>query len=111
MKKMDLRKKAEEGHGEYVLGSADTGSHACYLIYGMLKPGEAGREVKPGRGHEEMLLAAVGNIRISGAYEGILEEGLAIHLTGEQRCELENTGKSEAVYVLAGGHSGHGHDH
>ena len=29
--------------GEYILGSRETGSHACYLIYGALKPGEKGQ--------------------------------------------------------------------
>ncbi len=40
MKKTDLRGRAEKGDGEYVFGAADTDSHACYMIYGILKPGE-----------------------------------------------------------------------
>ncbi|MDP2157249.1 MAG: hypothetical protein Q8K68_06025 [Nitrospirota bacterium] len=111
MKKFDIKAMAEKQNSEYVFGAADTGSHACYMIYGTLKPGEKGREIKPGKGHEEMLLSARGSFSVTGAFEGIIEEGSAIHLSGEQTCYLENKGTSEAVYVIAGGHSEHGHDH
>lgn len=108
---IDLKALAEKNRGEYVFGSADTGSHACYMIYGTLQPGEKGRMVKPGKGHEEMLLAARGSLKVSGHFEGTLDEGSAIHLAGEQTCLLENPGTSAAVYVIAGGHTGHGHHH
>ena len=108
---IDLKALAEKNSGEYVFGSADTGSHACYMIYGTLKPGEKGRVVKPGKGHEEMLLAAKGSLRVTGHFSGILEEGSAIHLTEEQTCLLENPGSSPAVYVIAGGHSDRDHRH
>jgi len=111
MKKVDLKAMAEEQNGEYVFGSADTGSHACYMIYGRLKPGEKKREIKPGKGHEEMLLAAHGSLHVTGHFDGILEEGSAVHLSGEQTCILENKGSTEAVYVIAGGHSEHDHHH
>lgn len=112
MNKFDLKAMAEkQNKGEFVFGSADTGSHACYMIYGILKSGEKGREIKPGKGHEEMLLAAHGSFSVTGAFEGILEEGSAIHLVGEQLCHLENKGNSDAVYVIAGGHAEHGHHH
>jgi hypothetical protein len=39
--------------GEYILGLEATGSQACYLIYGLLQGLEKGRQIKPGRGHEE----------------------------------------------------------
>ncbi len=108
---MNLKTMAEKQTGEYVFGSADTGSHACYMIYGRLKPGEKARQIKPGKGHEEMLLAASGEFSVTGDFEGIIEEGSVIHLSGEQTCYLENRGSSEAVYVIAGGHSGQGHHH
>jgi len=111
MKKLDLKSLAEKNGGEYVFGSEDTGSHACYLIYGTLTPGEKGRVVKPGKGHEEMVLAARGKLRITGDFGGILEEGSAIHLAGEQTCFLENPGTSAALYVIAGGHAAEGHQH
>ena len=95
MKKIDLKGMAAKSSGEYVFGSEDTGSHACYMIYGTLKPGEKGRVVKPGKGHEEMVLAARGKLHITGEFDGI----------------LENPGISEALYVIAGGHAEHGHYH
>jgi hypothetical protein len=106
---IDLKALAEKNRGEYVFGSADTGSHACYMIYGTLNPGEKGRMVKPGKGHEEMLLAARGSLQVTGHFEGTLDEGSAIHLAGEQTCVLENPGTSAAVYVIAGGHAGSVH--
>jgi hypothetical protein len=111
MKKIDLKGMAAKSGGEYVFGSEDTGSHACYMIYGILKPGEKGRVVKPGKGHEEMVLAARGKLHIAGDFSGTLEEGSAIHLAGEQACILENPGTSEALYVIAGGHAEQGHHH
>jgi hypothetical protein len=111
MEKFDLKEMAAQNNNEYVFGSADTESHACYMIYGRLVPGEKGREIKPGKGHEEMLLAACGNFSVTGDFKGIIEEGSAIHLSGEQYCYLENKGDSEAVYVIAGGHAEHGHHH
>jgi len=38
-------------------------------------------------------------------YSGSLKEGSAFHIEGEQECFLENPGPSDAVYIIAGGHS------
>jgi hypothetical protein len=111
MKSINLKILAADDRGEYVFGSADTGSHACYMIYGTMKPGEKGREVRPGRGHEEMVLAARGSFSVTGDIAGTLEEGAVFHLAGEQTCFLENRGDIDAVYIIAGGHSAHGHGH
>ena len=53
-KTFPVQKWAIEAGGEHVLGLKDLGTHACYLIYGELAPGEAGRKVCPGAGHEEI---------------------------------------------------------
>ena len=111
MKKTDLREKAEKSDGEYVFGAADTGSHACYMIYGVLKPGEKERMIRPGKGHEEIIVSVRGQLSVTGHCSGALMEGDAFHLADEQTCFLENRGDSEAVYIVAGGHSGHGHEH
>lgn len=111
MNKINLKDRAAKNNGEYVFGSEDTGSHACYMIYGTLGPGEKDRQIKPGKGHEEILLAARGSFRVTGHFDGALEEGVAIHLAGEQTCYLENQGDTEAVYIISGGHSEHGHHH
>jgi len=98
-----------QGSGEYILGAEQTGSHACYMIYGVLAPGEAGREVRPGRGHEELLLAMKGDLQLTGHLDGVLKEGQAVHLRDEETCYVRNSSGSAAVYVIAGGHSGGGH--
>jgi len=112
MKKIDVRNRTlSSENGEYVLGLEDTGSHACYMIYGILKPGEKGRLIKPGKDHEEIILAMKGDLTITGDISGRLEQGSAFHLTGDASAFLENTGSGEAVYVISGGHSAHDHHH
>jgi hypothetical protein len=105
--------------GEVVLGSEQTGSHACYLIYGTMKPREKGRLLKAGKGHEELFLAIQGSFvvtsHLTSDEPGLtkhVNEGQAFHLLGENAYSLENVTDSMAVYVMAGGHSsrsGHGH--
>jgi hypothetical protein len=97
--------------GEHVLGFDETGSHACYLVYGALKAGEKGRELKPGRGHEEMVLVVKGEVTLTGQCAGTLRQGQAVHLVGEASCSAENRGEGDAIYVIAGGHSASGRHH
>jgi len=112
MKKIDIRNRAlSSDNGEYILGIEDTGSHACYMIYGILKPGEKGRLIKPGRGHEEIVLAMKGDLALSGDITGLLEQGSAFHIAGETSAYLENHGSHEVVYIISGGHSSHDHHH
>jgi hypothetical protein len=91
--------------GEFLIGFQETGSHACYMIYGILKSKEKARSLKPGPGHEEIVLAMKGDLEVTGSYLGSLKEGFALHLQGNQECFLENHGESDAVYIIAGGHS------
>ncbi len=110
MKKIDIIKRAYESESkEYILGYKDTGSHACYMIYGILNPKERGRIIKPGKGHEEIFLILKGAVKVTGAHNGFLREGEAFHIVGEEECFLENTEDSETVYVISGGHSEGGH--
>lgn len=110
MKFYDLKNKAQISEsGEYIFGFEDTGSRACYMIYGILKPGEKGRKVKPGKGHEEIVLSIKGDIDVTGNFSGILKEGKAFHIVEEQECYLENKGTADAIYIIAGGHSEKGH--
>lgn len=97
------------GSGEYILGSKELGSHACYLIHGVLGPGEQGRVLKPGAGHEEIVLALTGDLALTGAFNGTLKQGQAVHLVGEETCTAGNPSDREVRYVVAGGHGGHGH--
>ncbi|MGM0453000.1 MAG: hypothetical protein ACQERN_07535 [Thermodesulfobacteriota bacterium] len=112
MKKIDLKNRAIAAQeGEYVLGLDDTGSHACYMIYGTLRPGEKDRLVKPGKGHEEIVLAMKGEFKLTGDWEGSVKEGEAFHIAGETSLFLENPGDAQAVYIISGGHSSEGHHH
>jgi uncharacterized cupin superfamily protein len=112
MKRIDIYNRAlASENGEYVLGLEDTGSHACYMIYGILKPGEKGRLIKPGKGHEEIVLAMKGDLILSGDISGRLDQGSAFHIIGDTSTFLENTGFDEAVYIISGGHTAHEHHH
>jgi hypothetical protein len=112
MKKLDLRHKAlSSENGESIFGAADTGSHACYMIYGILKAGEKHRLIRPGKGHEEMVLVVKGSLTASGHLQGRLEEGSAFHVVGDVSVFLENTESTESVYVVAGAHAAQGHHH
>ncbi len=97
--------------GEYLVGAEATGSHTCYLIYGVLDAAES-RSVSPGSGHEEImcLLEGVLDVRKEDEHED-LQKGECLHLVGEETVDLTNTGEGPAIYVLAGGHSPGGHDH
>ncbi len=110
MKIFEIKNSAKKSdNGEFILGFENTGSHACYMIYGILKPGENNRLISPGKGHEEMVLAVKGNFEITGCYSGALKEGSAFHISGASECFLENKGSTDAIYIIAGGHSESGH--
>jgi redox-sensitive bicupin YhaK (pirin superfamily) len=110
LKKFSVARLAREAGGEHVLGVKELHTHACYLIYGELAPGEQGRPVKPGSGHEEILVAVSGDLELNGAaISGTLPQGEAVHLREEESCTLSNPGSSPAIYILAGGHSGKPH--
>jgi len=104
-----MEKARKAADGESILGYKETNSHACYMLVGVMRPGEKGHRLRPGAGHEELVLAVKGSFSITGFFKGTLAEGHAIHLAGEQECLLENISGTEAVYVLAGGHPENGH--
>jgi len=110
MKTYDIAELARE-KGEYVLGSAELNTHACYMVFGIMNTGEKDRTLKPGRGHEEIfcLISGVVTLR-NGGQKIFLGPGQALHLRGDESWTMDNDGPSEVVYVLAGGHSG-GHEH
>lgn len=115
MKIFEVSRAAEAEGGEHVLGVKETGTHACYMIYGTLAPREEGRRISPGAGHEEIVIAVKGTLKVSGpafapVREIVLPEGSAFHVAGDTECFLANTTGEQAVYVAAGGHTpGAGH--
>jgi hypothetical protein len=100
----DLERLASGQGGEYVLGYKDLHSRSCYLIYGVLEPGEGGRLVRPGCGYEEILCAVGGPLVLhTDRGEMTLEKGHALHVTEADSLFLSNPDDSQTVYVLAGG--------
>jgi uncharacterized cupin superfamily protein len=106
MKLFDVRDLAFQGSGEYVLGSEALDTHACYLMFGIMNPGEQGRLIKPGRGHEEIVCLVQGEIIVhNGSGDFQVKAGQAFHLRGDDAFYMDNSSDEIAVYVIAGGHS------
>lgn len=107
----DISELALKNKGEYVLGSAELKTHACYLVYGVLNPDEKGRVIKPGKGHEEIVCLIHGEVVLRGESETfILKPGQAVYLKGDGEFFMDNKGRGDAIYVISGGHS-EGHHH
>ena len=112
LKTYDLASRALREDGETVLGLQDLGTHACYLIYGVLGPGDPPRTLKPGVGHEEIIMVVSGAMRVeSDGQSQTLQAGQAIYLRGEETWLASAPGPLEARYVAAGGHSQDEHQH
>ena len=107
----DVSGLALKNKGEYVLGSSDLRTHACYLIYGVLKLNEKERLIKAGKGHEEIVCLINGEVLLKGDRETFnLKQGQAFHIKGDEAYLMDNTGSVDAVYMIAGGHS-EAHNH
>lgn len=110
MKKIFNLKENVYREGEYIIGSSQTGSHACYFLYGILKKGET-KDVSPGKGHEEIFVCIEGAIELTSENESfVLHKGQAIHLVGEERYIMKGEADT-SIYVIAGGHSDASHHH
>jgi uncharacterized cupin superfamily protein len=110
MKSFDVAKLAADQGGEYVLGMKDLHTHACYLVYGILRPGEEKRVVRPGQGHEEILCAVDGDLSVQTRTGDVrLERGHAVHVKEDESFFISNPSDKPVVYLLAGGHSGSHH--
>lgn len=106
MKVYSVKQFALKNGGEYVLGSIDLRTHACYLVYGVLAPLEKGRLLRPGSGHEEIVCLVSGEAEVHGK-EGsfVLKQGEAFYLKGEDTCHIDNSSGGDSVYIISGGHS------
>jgi uncharacterized cupin superfamily protein len=106
MRSFDLAGLASTFGGEYVLGTKDLNTDACYMIYGLLKGGEAERLIRPGKGREEILCALDGPLLMhTGGGETILEQGNAIHVKAEDSFLISNPSNRPVVYIVAGGNT------
>ena len=90
--------------GEYLVGFEQTGTHACYFLYGFLKPGEE-RDISPGNGHVEIVCLLEGEIELVTDNEKLnLTKGKGFVIEGEEKVKVKNIGDKVAVYVVSGGH-------
>jgi len=110
MRTFDLNALASSQGGEYVLGMKDLHTHACYMIYGVLKAGERERVVRPGQGHEEILCAVDGPLVVHAKHGDVtLLQGHAIHVKEDESFFMSNPSERTVTYIMAGGHSTHHH--
>ncbi len=112
MRTFDIATLATTQGGEYVLGMKDLETHACYMIYGIMQPGEGQRLVTPGDAHEEILCAVDGDLVIqSEKGEFALRRGHAVHIKEDASFFLMNPSTDKTViYIAAGGHCRPHHD-
>jgi uncharacterized cupin superfamily protein len=104
MKLFALDRLASSEGGEYVLGAKDLHTQTCYMIYGILQPGETDRLVKPGEGHEEILCAVTGTLMLhTAAGAAPLHAGCAVHVKEDESFHLSNPSDQPLVYIMAGG--------
>lgn len=97
--------------GEYLVGFEQTGSHACYFIYGLIKKEDI-REVSPGEGHEEIIALIEGSLEVKyNDHSIILNKGQSIYLKGREAVTLKPYNCDLAIYVIAGGHAEDSHHH
>lgn len=105
MKTFDLAALSTSEGGEYVLGMKDLHTHACYLVYGTLRPGEGDRLIKPGDGHEEILCAVDGPLIMHlSRGDTRLEKSHAVHVKEDESFLISNPSDQTVTYILAGGH-------
>jgi uncharacterized cupin superfamily protein len=106
MESFNLELLCEQAGGEYVLGAKELDTHACYMIFGILAPGQRERLVKPGHGHEEILCAIDGEITLQlSSGEKVLARNHAVHIGEDQEFFISNEGTESIRYIMAGGHS------
>ncbi|MBI5233163.1 MAG: hypothetical protein HY880_02285 [Deltaproteobacteria bacterium] len=92
-----------QGGAEYCMGRDALKTHAVYLVYGKVRPGETERKLMPGKGHEEILFVVKGSLNVKKDKMGFtVAEGEAFHLKEEEVFILDNPGQKEAVYIIAG---------
>ncbi len=101
MKLFNIRELYKEKYREYIVGSADTGKHTVYLVYGEAA-GDEKRNMAPD-GHDEILFLLSGKALLEN-------DGKSIQLRQEQAVSLEPhesftfTALTDCRYIVAGTH-------
>jgi redox-sensitive bicupin YhaK (pirin superfamily) len=89
---------------QYRLDFEDLQTHAVYLLYGRLRPGETGRRLCPPEGHEEIICVVKGHLMVKrGSYKSLVGEGEAFHLNSDDTLVVDNPKDAETIYIAAGG--------
>ena len=104
MRIFDLAALCVSEGGEYVLGMKNLHTQSCYLVYGILQPGEGERLVRPGDAYEE-ILCAVGGLLTLHTDRGDIElsRSQAVHVKQGESFYISNPSDEAVVYILAGG--------
>lgn len=107
MKRVNLKDTLYR-EGEYLIGFEATGSHACYMLYGVLDRGEE-REISPGEGHEEIVCVIEGTAILEfDSSPSTLKKGDGVFLKGKEKIVLKCE-RGLVIYIIAGGHTDAGH--
>jgi len=109
MQLFNLREHYSEKYQEYILGSAATGRHSVYLVYGELAKG-ASKAMAPD-GHDEILLLLSGAALLeNGAQRLTLQAEQAVAINPDEVFTF--TALEDCRYLVAGTHtSAHAHEH
>ena len=101
MKRFRIRELYNERYREYIVGSAETGRHGVYLVYGEVMAGEE-REMAPG-GHDEILFLLEGEAVLrNGQSQTAMNRDDAVSLDPDESLTFVAT--SNCRYVVAGTH-------
>ena len=101
MKKFKIREMFNAKYNEYIVGSAATGRHGVYLVYGEASANEE-REMSPG-GHDEILFLLEGEALLINGGERIpiaKEDAVSFDLDGSYTFVAQR----DCRYVVAGTH-------
>jgi mannose-6-phosphate isomerase-like protein (cupin superfamily) len=109
MQLFNLREHYSEKYQEYILGSAATGRHSVYLVYGELASSSS-RAMAPD-GHDEILLLLSGAALLeNGAQRLTLQPEQAVAINPDEVFTF--TALEDCRYLVAGTHtSAHAHEH
>ena len=101
MKKFKIREMFNAKYNEYIVGSAATGRHGVYLVYGEAAANEE-REMSPG-GHDEILFLLEGEALLTNGGERIpiaKEDAVSFDPDGSYTFVAQR----DCRYVVAGTH-------
>jgi hypothetical protein len=107
MKVFDIRNLYHEKYKEYIVGSAQTGKHSVYLVYGEA-PRDEERVMAPD-GHDEVPFMLDGRAELRGT-DGTMTIGKEQTVCLDPDDSLTFKALTDCRYIVAGAHTAlHGH--